>query len=65
MFPPELATGPMSLVQGKICAALSFGVILDSNGAVESYTIQPTIVKPTYRLTYDDVDEMLQFRSRK
>ncbi len=60
MFPPELATGPMSLVQGKICAALSFGVILDSNGAVESYTIQPTIVKPTYRLTYDDVDEMLQ-----
>jgi exoribonuclease-2 len=62
MFPPELATGPMSLVQGKICAALSFGVILDRTGAVESYTIQPTIIKPTYRLTYEDVDEMLQLQ---
>ncbi|GAB4545184.1 MAG: ribonuclease R [Pleurocapsa sp.] len=60
MFPPELATGPMSLVQGQVCAALSFGVILDATGAVEEYQIQPTLIKPTYRLTYDDVDEMLE-----
>jgi exoribonuclease-2 len=60
MFPPELATGPMSLVQGKICPALSFGIVLDDNGAVEDYTIHPSIIKPTYRLTYHDVDEMLQ-----
>ena len=59
MFPTDLATGPMSLVQGKICAALSFGIVLGRTGAVESYIIQPTIIKPTYRLTYDDVDEML------
>ncbi len=60
MFPPDLATGPMSLVQGKLCYALSFGVILDESGGVEEYRIHPTSVKPTYRLTYEDVDEMLQ-----
>ncbi len=60
MFPKELATGPMSLIQGKICEALSFGVVLDEDGGVLDYSIHPTLVKPTYRLTYDDVDEMLQ-----
>ncbi|MEN9518999.1 MAG: hypothetical protein RLZZ381_1587 [Cyanobacteriota bacterium] len=60
MFPPELATGPMSLVEGKICFALSFGVILDQFGGIQEYEIHPSSIKPTYRLTYDDVDEMLQ-----
>lgn len=60
MFPAELATGPMSLVQGKICNALSFGIILDDEGAVYDYSIHASIIKPTYRLTYEDVDEMLQ-----
>jgi exoribonuclease-2 len=60
MFPPALATGPMSLVQGKLCCALSFGVILDEVGAVKEYTIHASQIKPTYRLTYEDVDEMLQ-----
>ncbi|MEA5575569.1 ribonuclease R family protein [Anabaena sp. UHCC 0451] len=60
MFPEVLATGPMSLVQGKICCALSFGIVLDQSGAVEDYCIHPSLIKPTYRLTYEDVDEMLQ-----
>jgi exoribonuclease-2 len=60
MFPPELATGPMSLNQGTVCTALSFGVILDDAGAIEDYQIAPSLVKPTYRLTYEDVDEMLE-----
>ncbi|NET70344.1 MAG: VacB/RNase II family 3'-5' exoribonuclease [Sphaerospermopsis sp. SIO1G2] len=60
MFPEVLATGPMSLVQGKVCCALSFAVVLDENGAVESYQIHPSLIKPTYRLTYQDVDEMLE-----
>lgn len=59
MFPPELATGPMSLVQGKICPALSFGIILAPDGAIAEYTIHPSLIQPTYRLTYEDVDEML------
>ncbi len=60
MFPVALATGPMSLVQGQICCALSFGVILDETGAVQEYSIHASLIKPTYRLTYEDVDEMLE-----
>ncbi|NEQ31185.1 MAG: VacB/RNase II family 3'-5' exoribonuclease [Leptolyngbya sp. SIO4C5] len=59
MFPSELATGPMSLVQGQICCALSFGICLSEAGEVEDYDIQPSWIKPTYRLTYEDVDEIL------
>jgi exoribonuclease II len=60
MFPTPLATGPMSLVQGRLCCALSFGVILDEAGGVSEYQITASTIKPTYRLTYEDVDEMLQ-----
>ncbi|MEG3878389.1 ribonuclease R [Microcoleus sp. herbarium7] len=60
MFPPELATGPMSLIQGKECSALSFSALLDETGAIQDYSIHISTVKPTYRLTYDDVDEMLE-----
>lgn len=60
MFPPELATGPMSLVQGRVSCALSFGVILGESGAIADYTIHTSHIKPTYRLTYEDVDEMLE-----
>ncbi len=60
MFPEELATGPMSLVQGQDCCALSFAVCLDAEGGIEAYAIHPTRIRPTYRLTYEDVDEMLE-----
>jgi exoribonuclease II len=60
MFPPELATGPMSLNQGKVCCALSFGILLDEDGAVQDYSIHASLIKATYRLTYEDVDEMLE-----
>ena len=60
MFPVALATGPMSLRQGEVCYALSFGVVLDDAGAIEDYTISPSLIRPTYRLTYDDVEDILQ-----
>lgn len=60
MFPAELATGPMSLIQGQQCFALSFGVVLDAAGAISDYEIHASLIKPTYRLTYEDVDEMLE-----
>ena len=62
MFPEVLATGPMSLIQGRVCCALSFGIILGTSGVVEDYSIHTSLIKPTYRLTYEDVDEMLQLR---
>jgi exoribonuclease-2 len=42
MFPAELATGVMSLVQGQTCCALSFGIVLTEAGDIEDYTIHPT-----------------------
>ncbi|MGB3309930.1 MAG: ribonuclease R family protein [Nodosilinea sp.] len=60
MFPLELATGAMSLIQGQICCALSFGITLTTDGDIQDYQIHPTLIRPTYRLTYDDVDEMLE-----
>ena len=60
MFPAELATGPMSLIQGQICCALSFGIVLGEAGDVQDYTIATSLIKPTYRLTYEDVDELLE-----
>ncbi|MEH2274633.1 MAG: ribonuclease R family protein [Nostoc sp.] len=62
MFPEVLATGPMSLIQGRVCCALSFGILLGTTGVVEDYSIHTSSIKPTYRLTYEDVDEMLQLR---
>jgi exoribonuclease-2 len=59
MFPPILATGPMSLRQGQVCPALSFGVRLDESGAILDYKIVSSWIKPTYRLTYQDADEMV------
>ncbi len=60
MFPAELATQGMSLIQGKTCCALSFGVCLAESGQIEDFIICPSRIKPTYRLTYEDVDEMLE-----
>ena len=62
MFPAALATGPMSLRQGELCYALSFGVVLDETGAIADYTISPSLIRPTYRLTYDDVEDILQLQ---
>jgi exoribonuclease-2 len=60
MFPPALATGPMSLKQGHVCCALSFGIVLDKEGRIDTYSIHPSLIRPTYRLTYEDVDEILE-----
>jgi len=60
MFPSELSTGPMSLVQGEVRPALSFGIRLGSDGAVRDYEICLSQIRVNYRLTYDDADEMLE-----
>ncbi|ATS18041.1 ribonuclease R [Synechococcus sp. PCC 6717] len=60
MFPSELATGPMSLVEGRLCCALSFGILLAESGEVLEYEICPSWIRPTYRLSYDDVDMILE-----
>lgn len=60
MFPPLLAEGVMSLVQGQKSHALSFAVWLDPQGAIEKYSIHVSWVLPTYRITYEDANQLLE-----
>ncbi len=59
MFPEALATGPMSLRAGIRSAAWSLWVELDSEGAIAASGLQRSWVKPTYRLSYGDADDLI------
>ena len=60
MFPEVLSTGPMSLRMGQRSAALSLWVELAEDGAVAGYGLEPSWVRPAYRLTYADADELIE-----
>lgn len=60
MFPSSIGNGVMSLRQGSECCAVSLGVELLPDGSIdpESIFVTPSKVQVSYRLTYDDVDDM-------
>lgn len=62
MFPTSIGTGSMSLRQGCDCYALSLGLELLPDGSIDttSIVVTPSLVRVSYRLTYDEVDEMLE-----
>ncbi len=60
MFPPQLATGPFSLRSGRRCAAWSLAVELDGEGAIAGQSLHRSWVRPAYRLSYADADELLE-----
>ena len=60
MFPLALATGPFSLRAGRRCAAWSVWVELDEQGAISGSGVHRSWVKPRYRLSYDDADELIE-----
>lgn len=60
MVPPQLATGPLSLRSGHRCAAWSLAVELDGDGAIVAQSLHRSWVRPAYRLSYADVDELLE-----
>ncbi len=60
MFPECLSTGAFSLRMGRRCPAWSLWVELAGDGAVGAYGIERTWVKPAYRLSYQDADELLE-----
>ncbi|KAL2635015.1 hypothetical protein R1flu_006494 [Riccia fluitans] len=61
MFPIELAAGVMSLKQGLDCGAVSVSVVLHEDGSIAEYAVMNSIVRPTYRMSYDNVTELLLF----
>jgi exoribonuclease-2 len=60
MFPTALVTGAFSLRQGERCPAWSLAVELDDTGAVIAYELVRSWVKPAYRLSYGDADELIE-----
>ena len=60
MFPLELTTGPFSLRAGVRSAAWSTWVDLDGDGAIAACGIVRSWVKPTYRLSYSDADDLIE-----
>jgi exoribonuclease-2 len=59
MFPEALATGPLSLFAGRRNAAWSLGLELDGEGAITATRLVRSWVRPTYRLSYADADELI------
>ncbi len=60
MFPPQLATGPFSLRCGQRSAAWSLAIELDGEGAIATQSLHRSWVRPAYRLSYGDADELLE-----
>ena len=59
MFPPALAEGPFSLNPGADTPALSFGCLLDPAGALTEFTVVPSSIRVTRRLSYHQAEELL------
>jgi exoribonuclease II len=60
MFPACLAHGPLSLRQGLRCAAWSLRLELDGEGAVVNQRLTRSWIRPAYRLSYADADELIE-----
>lgn len=59
MFPRDLADGLFSLHLGQPTAALSVHMVLNSDGSLDECGIVASTVSPTRKLTYHEVDELL------
>jgi exoribonuclease-2 len=60
MIPPALSEGACSLIVGEKRRALSFLVRFDGEGRVLEYRIVPSIIQVERRLSYDQVDQLLE-----
>ena len=60
MFPDTLSSELLSLGAKKDSFAISCGVTLDESGEVTSYEVCPTKIRVTHKLSYIQLDEILQ-----
>ena len=60
MFPMAVARDCMSLRPMRPCGALSVGVLLNAEGAIEAVEPCRSWVKVSYGLTYEDADELIE-----
>ena len=60
MLPRHLSQGICSLIQDEIRAAFSFMILLSEDAEILKVKIVPSIIKVARRLTYDEVDRMIE-----
>jgi exoribonuclease-2 len=60
MFPDVLSSGPFSLRMGQRCPAWSVWVSLADDGAVAGSGFVRSWVRPAYRLSYEDADDLIE-----
>ena len=60
MLPRHLSQGICSLIQGEIRATLSLQILLSPEAEVLRVRIKPSIIKVARRLTYEDVDRLIE-----
>lgn len=60
MLPRHLSQGVCSLIQGETRATFSFMILLSPEAEVLKVKIFPSIIRVKRRLTYDEVDRMLE-----
>ncbi|XP_048127425.1 ribonuclease II, chloroplastic/mitochondrial isoform X2 [Rhodamnia argentea] len=59
MFPEKLAMEALSLKQGELCNAVTVSVVLHSDGSIAEFTVDNSVIKPTYMLTYESASELI------
>jgi len=60
MFPPRLSEGAFSLLAGGVDSpALSIAADVDEDGSLVAALVTPSTIRVTYRLTYEQADELL------
>ncbi|KAK4270333.1 hypothetical protein QN277_023379 [Acacia crassicarpa] len=59
MFPDKLAMGGMSLRQGEHCNAVTVSIVLRNDGSIAECSVDNSVIKPTYMLTYESASELL------
>lgn len=60
MLPRHLSQGICSLIQDETRATISFMILLSADAEVLKVRIFPSIIKVSRRLTYEEVDRMLE-----
>ncbi|XP_054780859.1 ribonuclease II, chloroplastic/mitochondrial isoform X2 [Prosopis cineraria] len=59
MFPDKLAMSGMSLRQGEHCNAVTVSIVLHNDGSIAECSVDNSVIKPTYMLTYESASELL------
>ena len=65
MFPPKLIENNLSLIPGKKRIVLSLKIVLDENFIINEYSFHKAIIKTRFALSYNDVDEILDYQPRE